>query len=95
MTFAGETSPAWLNVIISQLYQFGFDSLFIEFIEDSTDNYSRVAVFSGTPVDTYNFHNSDENVTIVRGGKSIRLCRYILWSGLMSNQSYVLWCQRA
>ena len=35
-TFAGETSLAWLNLIINQLYQLCFDVLFIEFFKMTT-----------------------------------------------------------
>ncbi len=42
-TFAGETSPAWLNLIISQLYQLSLDTLFLQLIKYLADNDSRVA----------------------------------------------------
>ena len=45
-TFTGETSSAWLNIIISQLYQLCFDVLFIEFFKDFADNNSRVTVLA-------------------------------------------------
>ena len=43
-TFAGETSTAWLNVIIRQLYQLCLNAFFVQFLKNFADNDGRVAV---------------------------------------------------